>query len=166
MNSANDYFNKLINNIKSDINSCLIGRIEKFSGSNMKADVLPLHEDKSSMLINLPVASLNAGGFIIKPPYQKGDLVLVVFADSDIDNILYSGNVSNATSVEKHALKDGIVVGGILPFTKSIPNINSNDLVIGKSDLSGNIIFKSNGSIEIKSNRGVTIKGSSRTESW
>jgi len=169
-----DFFNKLSGNLLEGVNSCTIGRIEKFDTKKMKAEVMPLVKYKNKdgiteerpLLIEVPVSFLKAGPFIIRPPYKQGDIVLVIFADNDIENVLLSGDVSEPNSTRKHSLDDAIVVGGIMPFTKELPSEHGKDLVIAKDDFTSKIVIKEDGSIEIKSDKGITISGPSRSESW
>lgn len=170
IDSANNYINNLLNGVISNINSCLIARIERFDGRKMKADLVPLiknsDNEEVSMLIEVPVAMVKAGGFVIRPPYKRGDIVVVVFADRDIDNVLLSGKVSNLNSTRKHSLDDAIVIGSISPFTENLPSTHSNDLIIAKEDLSSKIVLKQDGGIEIKSNKSITISGPNQSQTW
>ncbi len=165
MNEATDFFNKIIDNISNNISCCMLGRIETYNAKNMTADVLPLHEN-STLLINVPVSFIRAGSFFIRAPYKKGDIVLIVFCDKDIENILLSGNVSKSNSSRKHSLDDAIVVGGIMPLTKNLPEEHLNDLVIAKDNLNSKIIMKENGDIEIKSNTKITVSGPTNSTTW
>ena len=151
--SPMDFFNKLSGNLVNGINSCMLGRIETFDASKMKANVVPLVKNKGNnkpLLIEVPVSFLKAGPFVIRPPYKKGDIVLVVFADEDIDNVLLSGNVSEPNSTRKHSLDDAIVVGGIMPFTTTLPNEHIEDLIIAKDDFTTKIVIKEDGEIIIQ----------------
>lgn len=151
--SPMDFFNKLSGNLVNGINSCMLGKIETFDASKMKANVIPLVKNKDGdkpMLIEIPVSFIKAGSFLIRPPYKKGDIVLVVFADEDIDNVLLSGSVSEPNSTRKHSLDDAIVVGGIMPFTQTLPNEHIEDLVIAKDDFTTKIVVKEDGEIIIQ----------------
>lgn len=182
MDDAMEFMNNLSGNITGGINSCMMGKIEKFDGKTMKADVVPLVRTKNkageieevSMLIEVPVSFLKAGPFLIRPPYKKGDIVLVIFADSDIENALLSGDISNPNSMRKHSLDDAIVVGSIMPFTTSLPGEHLDDFVIANENFTTKIVLKEDGGVEIvsdeniflKSSKGVTISGPSNSESW
>lgn len=185
MDSANDYFRNLVSGAKGDINTATVGEIIKFDEKKMKADVQPLIRDADgqtlSMLVEVPVSLMRTNGFIIQAPYKPGDLVVIIFADRDMYNFLLSGSQSTPDSVRKHSLDDAIVIGSILPFTEELTDEYPDDLVIGREDEKSLIILKEDGSIEIKTEKikikavkgielespdGVTIKGSSRTESW
>lgn len=169
MDSAHKFFNSLKGNLSEQTNSAMVGRIERFDASKMKADVLPLIRSKNgakpSMLIGVPVSMLRAGGFVIRPPYKKGDIVLVVFVDRDMDNFMLSGRQSTPETNRTHSLDDAVVVGSVMPFTESLPSGHSNDLVIGTENFSSKIVMQPDGNIVIDG-KSVTIKGSGRTESW
>lgn len=153
-----EFMKNLSGNIAGGINSCMMGKIEKFNGETMKADLVPLVRVKNksgeleniSMLIEVPVSFIKAGPFIIRPPYKKGDIVLVVFADSDIENVLLSGEVSNPNSTRKHSLDDAIVVNSIMPFTTTLPEKHLDDLIIAKDDFSTKLVLKENGEIIVQ----------------
>lgn len=169
-----NFFYKLSNGIINGINNCMLGKIDNFNSKTMKADIMPLVKkryengevENVSLLIEVPVSAMKAGPFVIRPPYRKGDIVLVVFADSDIENALLSGDVSKPNSTRKHSLDDAIVVGGVMPFTNTLPEEHSKDLIIGNEDFSTKIVLKEAGGILFESDKEITIKGPSGTESW
>jgi len=169
-----DFMDGILQESIGGINSCTIGKIEKFDATTMKANVIPLVKKKNkdgttedvSLLIEVPVSFLKAGPFLIRPPYKAGDIVLVVFSDRDIENVLFSGDKGEPIRCETHSLDNAIVVSGIMPFTKTLPGEHSNDLIIAKEDLTSKIVIKENGEILIESDRGVTISGPSKTERW
>lgn len=172
--SPMNFFNKLSEQLTSNINSCTLGMIEKFDAKKMKAEVTPLVKyknkdgtmEKRPLLIEVPVSFLKAGSFVIRPPYKKGDVVLVVFADNDIENALLSGDVSEPNSTRVHSLDDAIAVAAIMPFAEELPDEHSEDLVIAIDTFSSKVVIKENGEILIKSDKGITISGPNRTESW
>lgn len=156
--SATTFFNNFSGQIIGGINNCMLGKIEKFDGEAMKAEVSPLvkfrNKDESletrPLLIEVPVSFLKAGPFIIRPPYRNGDIVLVVFADEDIENVLLSGELSNPNSTRTHSLDDAIVVGAIMPFTTTLPGEHLEDLIIATEDFSTKIVVQENGEIIIQ----------------
>lgn len=153
--------------VMNNLNNCMLCRVEKYDVAKMKAELTPMLRvegvegelEELHLLIEVPVMLLKAGPFVIRPPYKQGDIVVVVFADGDIENILLSGDVSNPNSKRRHSLDDAIVIGGLMPFTEDLPSGNSNDLVIGKDDFSSSIIFKENGDIDITASGNINIKG-------
>lgn len=65
-------------------------------------------------LLNVPVLKhRDSDGNLVSPSYQAGDIGLVVFCDSDIDNIIISRAESEPSSERVHAVDDGIFVGVI-----------------------------------------------------
>lgn len=158
MSEVLGFFDGLLGESVDGINSCTIGKIEKFDATTMKAEVAPLVQKKNadgstedvSLLIEVPVSFLKAGPFLIRPPYKPGDVVLVIFADSDIENVLYSGGKGRPVRDEKHSLDNAMVVGGIMPFTVTLPGEHADDLIIAKDDFSTKIVVKDNGEIIIQ----------------
>jgi hypothetical protein len=69
-------------------------KIEKFDKEKMRADVQPFMKIKNNMdeeitypiLSNLPVQFIYAGGFYIRPAYERGDNVWVTFSTFDMSN--------------------------------------------------------------------------------
>lgn len=166
MDNAMEFMNGLSSNIIGGIHSCMLGKIDKFDGKKMKADIIPLVRDVDKagekedieLLIEVPVSLVKAGPFVIRPPYKEGDIVLVVFADNDIDNVLLSGDVSDPNSTREHSLDDAIVVGGVMPFTTELPGEHLDDLIIAKDDFSTKIALKHNGDIEVEASGRVNVK--------
>lgn len=160
MSEAMSFFEKIMGNVTDGVNSCILGRIEKFNASTMKADISPLVKvrfkdgtlEDQSLLIDVPVSFLKAGPFVIRPPYKVGDMVVVVFADRDIENTLISGAKSEPNSLRQHSLDDAIVVGSLMPFNITLPGAHSDDLIIAKDDFSSKVVLKENGDIIIQGN--------------
>lgn len=163
MDVANDFFNTLKGSLSEQTNSAMVGRIERFNASKMKADVLPLIRSSDgadpSMLIGVPVSMVRAGGFIIRPPYKKGDIVLVVFVDRDMENFLLSGKQSTPSTGRTHSLDDAVVIGSVIPFNQSLTGENTNDLLIAKEDMTSKIILKEDGDLVIEFDKDIKIKG-------
>lgn len=157
----NHFFDNLVGNMLGDINSCMLGKIESFDHKAMKAEVTPLGRFKGKdgeveerpLLIEVPVSFTKAGPFIIRPPYKPGDIVLIVFADEDIDNIMLTGDISNPNSTRKHSLDDAIVVGGIMPFNKELPDLHEKDLIIATEDFETKIVLTEQGEIIIQGDK-------------
>lgn len=175
------FISDMIEQRLTNLHTCMLGRIERFDHQNMTANVQPLAKRKfvgkepqaMPLLINVPVSFLKAGAFFIRPPYKKGDLVLVVFTEQSLDGV----------SSCRHSLDDGVVVGGI--STAPLPDEHGGDFVIAKDDFKVKIIIDmddnisletetgdlnfttKNGDINIGSINGdVNIRGKSRSESW
>ena len=86
----------------------MIARIEKFDPVKMKADVKPLGKIKlcgevqeMPLIIEVPVSFIKAGSFFIRPPYNKGDLAFIIFAEHDIDNIMLTGKEEQTNSAQQ-----------------------------------------------------------------
>lgn len=134
MENTSLFFENLKNGMGKGINVAILGKIDKFDAKKMKADVVPLFPDYP-MLIELPVMLFNGGGFNIRPVYKKGDLVVVLFFDKDIDNSIMSGNSKPLNSTRTHALEDGIVIGGVNSFNNTVEiKAKDDSLAIGSDE--------------------------------
>ncbi|RYI25205.1 hypothetical protein EVU96_24890 [Bacillus infantis] len=164
MSEIHRYFERKQDDLLKGMHVCSLCRIEKVDLSLMKADVVPLFEEDLPIIKNVPIAAQQTDDFIIRVPYKKGDIVLAVFSQRDIDSIMYGGGES---SVRMMAIDDAIIVGGINLFTKPLPIENSEDLVISKKDFStklvltksGDILFQAANKLVIDAPGGVDIKG-------
>lgn len=146
MSEAAAFFERFKNNLIGSLNTCAIGQIVRFDGVKMQADVKLLPDGE--LILDVPVGTIQTSDFYIRVPYKNGDYVVVIFAQRDIDEIMYGGNTT--PSQRMLALDDAIVAFGINLFTNSLPSENSNDLVIGKKDGGASIVIKQNNEIEVK----------------
>lgn len=147
MKEANTFFNGLLDS-GSNFNKCKLGRVVKFNAAEMKADIQPLPSGENSLLINVPVMTFVSKSFYVRLPIEVGDMVLVVFADNDLDNILLGGD--NKATERKHDLSDAICIGGVLSFTGGLPGQYGEDLVLAKRDNSAKVVIKKDGNIDIQ----------------
>lgn len=116
-------FSQLLEDLFEDRSSYIkqgcIGKIDKFDAELMRADVELLGKSVNDLdeevdlplLPDIPVSFINAGGFMIRPEYQKGDLVWIVFATHDIEDML--DEQKKALSKKKNGLENACVIGGV-----------------------------------------------------
>jgi len=144
-------------------------KIEKFDKKTMRADVQPFMKIKNAkneettypILCDLPVQLVYAGGFYIRPAYERGDIVWVTFSTFDISDGL--DEYSRAESEKLFSLENACVSGAIASskFTPP-PEFNTEDgLIIGEKSGNSYMVYSSDG-ITMKFNAGATeIKFSS-----
>ena len=157
MSGTLNFLDGLIDGFLSDVHTSMPALIERFDPQTMKADVKPLFRKKFKgenaqsmpLISNVPVATFRAGGFIIRPPYKKGDKVLLVFSERALDNVISTGKEADPEFARKFSLDDAVVIGGIMPFSESLPSQHGEDLIIAKEDFQSKIVIKANGEIEI-----------------
>lgn len=111
MSEAIKFLDGLIEERVANIHTCMPCRVERFYGDS--ADVQPIFKRKLKngqeiaypLLVNVPVLKRKTKPgiepVIDSPYYEKGDIVLVVFAERALDG---AGN-------RKHDLSDGIIIG-------------------------------------------------------
>ena len=167
MSEATKFFDGLLGETFSELHTCLLGKIQSFDGQKMTADVIPLLKRKLAdgrvealpVISQAPVMFLHANGFFIRPPLKPGDLVVVVFAERELDAVLLSGSPQAPTSTRHHGLEDAIVLGGWLPFSGSLPVAGADDLVIGHESGSATITVKEDGTVLLESQKEISVTG-------
>lgn len=143
----------------NNLHTALICKITKVDLVKMKASIKPLNKKKFKekdpvdlpLIENVPISIITAGDFYIRPPYQVGDLVIAVFSERRIDEIMNFAK-DTGRGQRKHSLDDAIIVGGINPFSNNLKTDNLNDLVISNKDDNSHVMLQQNGDIRIKGN--------------
>lgn len=166
MSEALKLIDGLLGEVLAELHTCVLGKIKSFDGQKMTADVIPLGKRRLSdgrvesmpVISQAPVMFLYANGFFVRPPLKPGDLVVVVFAERELDAVLLSGSPQAPTSTRHHGLEDAIVLGGWLPFSGSLPVSGDNDLVIGRTDGKVTITVTPEGTVDITAPKGITLK--------
>ncbi len=152
-----------ITSFLAGVHTSMPGKVVTYFPETQKADIKPLlktltvHGDGSELVESIPIIPdvpihfMRAAGFAMTFPLEPGDLVCLHFAESSIDNYLSSqGDDSDPDDFRKHDLSDAIAVPGFYPFTKSIGDISSVNMVMGKTEGGIQIHLTPNGTMELK----------------
>ena len=151
---------KIIRKSLDSLNCSIIGRVTSIDKSASIVSVQPLYRvfdendslEDLPLLVQVPLFQLMSSDFIIKVPVNTGDIVLVVFSDYDIQNLVLSGQLSSVNTNEIHGYNDAIAIPFSLnPFANQLAILNNNDLIIGKKD---NTMFIRISDTEIEINSG------------
>lgn len=110
--------------VQAELHVCLPGRVERYDASQQRADVVPLLRDRyadgqvteAQVISNVPVVFPRAGGGYLTMPVQRGDGVMLHFADRSLDEWLSSGGTVTPTDPRAHDLSDCIAVPGLVSF--------------------------------------------------
>jgi len=156
MNNVTDFFNNLSMGLTNNLNVLMLGRITSYNSNDNTATIEPLHmipkqNVQYQPLINVPIGIFSIGGYSIKVKPKVGDVVLVLFADYDLDNILIDGKTKMANTDRTHALEDGIVLPLTINFLNNTFNCTE-DLIISKEGTNSYVKIKSNGDIVLNAN--------------
>lgn len=145
---ANKFFEDLKKNISGETNVCKMAKVVKFYPETMKVDVMPLPSEDNSIVINVPVATVRSKDFVIYYPLEVDDIVILIFVDNDIDNILLG---EDSIETERgHDISDCICIGGITLLNDSLEVDEKDDLVIQNISNTASISIKKDGDIKIK----------------
>lgn len=129
----------------------LPARVESYDAAEQSASiqVLPLiaYEDELGVrkterlpVINrVPVLSLGAGGFRMRFPVAKGDLVLAIFASSSLDRWKTKGGEVDPLDERFGDLSDAIAIPGVHDFAHALDAAPSDRMVIGSESGDGTI---------------------------
>jgi hypothetical protein len=148
-----------------EIHTSIPARIDKYDPLKMRAEVVPLAKVNINgqmmdmpKVVEVPVSYLRAGAFIIRPPYVPGDIVLVVFSERAIDNLLASARTADPQIKRVFALDDAMVVAGLQTQDKDdTPSEATDGLWIGHTGKNTRVIWQNNGDLEAKMTK-VTMK--------
>lgn len=135
--------------------TALPAEIERFDEQQLKADVTLLHRNEKNenpTIVDVPVSVVRAGGFVIRPPYSQGDVVLLLFSDKDLEGVLFDGESRPPTRVQNNQLDYAIVIGGLSVHTETI-NLDgeADSIQIATEDNSGRIELQTDGTLIIDS---------------
>lgn len=145
---ANNFFEDFKKNIAGETNVCKMAKVVKFYPETMKVDVMPLPSEDNSMIINVPVATVRSKDFLIYYPLEVDDVVILIFADNDTDNILLG---EDSIETERgHDISDCICIGGITLLNDSLEVDEKDALVMQNISNTASISIKKDGDIKIK----------------
>lgn len=145
---ANNFFEDFKKNIAGETNVCKMAKVVKFYPETMKVDVMPLPSEDNSMIINVPVATVRSKDFLIYYPLKVDDVVILIFADNDTDNILLG---EDSIETERgHDISDCICIGGITLLNDTLEVDEKDALVMQNISNTASISIKKDGDIKIK----------------
>ncbi len=145
---ANNFFEDFKKNIAGETNVCKMAKVVKFYPETMKVDVIPLPSEDNSMVINVPVATVRSKDFLIYYPLEVDDIVILIFADNDTDNILLG---EDSIETERgHDISDCICIGGITLLNDTLEVDEKDALVMQNISNTASISIKKDGDIKIK----------------
>lgn len=127
-----------------DARVALPGRIESYDEGAQKADVFPLlleaHQDaegnrqtsQSPVVTSVPILWPGGGGFRLTFPLQRGDTVLLLFADRSLDAWLEAGGVTDPIDPRMHHLSDGVAIPILHDFSRPWTGARTDAVTLGK----------------------------------
>jgi hypothetical protein len=117
-----NFLDGIIEERLSQLHTVMPCRVERFNESQGTADVVPLFMRKFKNM-SAQVMPKQSGLPILKrkikngdivtiesPYYERGDIVLVVFAERALDRVS-TGKIADPQFDRKHGLDDGIIIG-------------------------------------------------------
>ncbi|QTL96568.1 hypothetical protein GM661_00575 [Iocasia frigidifontis] len=152
----NKIIRKVIDDKLDKLNVALPARILKYDSSKLRGNIELLAKKELNgeqvtypPILEVPVSSIRAGTFVIIPPYQKGDVVQVLFNQKALDKLLITGEPEEVQYKRSFSLDDAVIIGGLqVEQADDLPNVGEN-LYIGSQDGETNIEITPGGEINI-----------------
>lgn len=136
-----------------NMNTCLICEVLEVDMNLYKADVLPLDDPEATPILDVPFSFWQTEQFVIQVPFKKGDIVLVVCSQADIDPLMFGGGEAASRSFSAN---DALIVGGVNFFTKPLQNVHPDDVLITDKQFKNKIRIQPDGEIFIESDNKIT----------
>ena len=158
MTSLSDIFRNSVQSILNSVHTCLPAVVLDFDPKTNKAKVqVTLNKAYFSGVVEMPIME-NVPVMFPKNiyfPLEKGDYVLLLFAERSIELWLNHGGIVTPDDPRKFNLSDAIALTGLQPFNDDFSNRNVNNFQISYKNSSINI--KPNGDIIIETANKVAI---------
>ena len=129
MKNAVNFHRNLQQRTMGKINTMMPGTIVRYNPVENKADI---ELQDGTLIMEIPMGTIQTSDFYIRVPYTVGDLVAVMFAQNDIDG-LFHGDAATP-SERKFSLDDAIGAFGLNTFDDPLPATDPDKLVIGQKD--------------------------------
>lgn len=140
-----DAIRQAINASLDNVHTTLPGRVETYNASKKSATIQPLIKKKFAketlsmpVLVDVPVVFPSTQNAIISFPLAKGDGVLLLFSERDIDSFL-SGTMEETEPEDprKFSLSDAFCIPGLFSFGNPgiIPTGNNIEIKINNGNV-------------------------------
>lgn len=172
MNSSDnltDAIKQAIWNVLVGIHTALPAEVSKYDPSGPKVEVKPLikkvYKDETILdlpvIVSVPVIFPRTGRFKITYPLEKGDGVLLVFAERSLETWLSKGTAVAPQDPRKFDLSDAVAIPGLWAFGKGLSVGDGKQMEIELDDVKistdGSDFIITNGQATIESSGG-TVK--------
>lgn len=140
MSNFTDMLNELVDEKLREVYQGFPGQIDQFDKNKMRAAVIPLLSTETPdgefaypVLSDIPVNFIFAGGFYIRPDYQKGDFVWITWSSYDYDDAL--DELVRPETFKRFNMASATVAGGIVSDKFNPPSqFNDAGLLLGHID--------------------------------
>lgn len=127
-----------------DLHTATVAEVQTYDAEKQTVDVKPqvkTYEEQESgdqvpaelaVLSGVKVLFPGANGFRITFPLTQGDTVLLVFAESSLDQWMARGGLVDPKDPRRHHLADAVAIPGLYPRTQPWSGASTTKLTIGK----------------------------------
>jgi len=127
------------------LHTSMPGQVQSYDAASQTADILPQLKrqipdgdggftvEDLPVLPGVPVCFPRGGGCFVSFPLQKGDFVLVVFAERAIGNWRQKGQASNPGDLRMHPLAGAQAIPcNLYPSSQALQSADANNMVLGR----------------------------------
>ena len=144
------FIREIFQNELNNLNCCMVANITSIDTNTKKVSVKPLHKVFiENRLVELPIIQdvplfqFMTSSALIELPFAIGDIVLLVFADYDIQNLVLTGELSEVNTNDIHSLNDAVALPlGLNPINTTL---SRNTKIVIKSN--GDVVVETTGDI-------------------
>lgn len=137
------------------VHTCLPGTIERYDHRTQSADVKPSLKRtfpdgtvlSVPVIVNVPVIWMRGGEALFTFPLNKGDGVLLLFAERNIDTWLSKGGEVESPDARRFDLSDCIAIPGLVDFENGTFPDNNDDVTLKYKTAS--IAIKPDGQVNV-----------------
>lgn len=133
-----EVLNQVISARFEGVHTCLPATVQSYDHRRRKASVQPMIQkaylsgknESLPVLSDVPVVWPAGGGGVFTFPLRRGDGILLVFSERNLENYLESGRNSPPKDGRKFDLSDAIAIPGLYDFTKTSPVTDADAAVL------------------------------------
>lgn len=120
--SFNYYFKRINTNILVEVVGIEGNRVQlqPLINGKRQLDTGEVVNYKQPIILDVPVLTLQAGGFSVRMPISVGDQGLAIISQRDISEWKKSEKISNQGSLRRFDLNDSFYLGAIMPKSESL----------------------------------------------
>jgi hypothetical protein len=147
-----------------ELHTSFPGKVERYDPQKQVVDVQPMirraiedtegnitYEDYP-VLPSLKLQFPRVGKWFITFPVARGDWVMVQCCEGSIGHLLATGEKMDTGDLRRHHLSHAVAQIGFAPFSQSLTNVSTTDMVLGHDDDGAVIAIKPNGEIHLAQN--------------
>lgn len=109
------------------------------------------------LLVDVPIVLPSVQGFHMTMPINKGDEIVILFADRCFDSWAENGGVQKQSEHRVHHIADGMAIIGINSKPNLITDYDPDNMVIRNTLNTQKMTFKATGDIDVETDKNINV---------